>query len=203
MSRCSNTSTLAKNPEHPWDQLPGEPNDHFAHFLIYKAMPSVDRCVKKSYKLWCSETKQNPLKAPRGGWEKTAARWHWRARAEEWDKWLAQKTSDAIERGFDTAAADIERAIGEMAHVYVDAINGDKAAIEKKGAAIACVDMLRKRGWLETMEKFYRMIHGDKIRISTKINMTSSQMNHIAQIAKDLSFDDAETPVDVEFKTCN
>lgn len=74
-------------PEKPWDQQPDEPTLWFKRFSVYLLMGPT-RTVTAAY---CDEfARRHPGKTckPRSAtnWRVLSARWHWRARAEAWDK---------------------------------------------------------------------------------------------------------------------
>jgi hypothetical protein len=82
----------------PWDRQPGEPNLWFSRFERYR-LAGPGRSLTG---IWTAEQAEKGVnrrtKVP-GAWDRAAARWRWRQRAEAWDEHERQKAREAHAKG--------------------------------------------------------------------------------------------------------
>jgi hypothetical protein len=72
--------------EFPWDQQPDEPNEAFGAFEIYKRL-GYRRTLLNAYKKYSGKQSATQQAGFFADWSR---RWHWVARANEWDAYRAR-----------------------------------------------------------------------------------------------------------------
>ena len=70
-------------PQSPWDQLPGEPPEAYARFLIYRNLGPA-RSLDAAYAA-SNVTKRKRSDAASGQWREDSAAYGWGERAARWD----------------------------------------------------------------------------------------------------------------------
>ena len=69
----------------PWDQMQGEPDEHYVGFLAYRNL-GPGRSVAAAYALTVRKRlKKSKPKAASGEWSKACTQWNWPERAAKWD----------------------------------------------------------------------------------------------------------------------
>lgn len=92
----------------PWERQPGEPEEWYARFLIYKDL-GMSRNLHRAYKAERADT-PFPMPPTTGtpiSWTHNSRQWHWKERAEAWDKELyeirAAKATTELTTGYSLA----------------------------------------------------------------------------------------------------
>lgn len=67
----------------PWEQLPGEPPEAYARFLIYRNLGPA-RSLDAAYAI-SNITKRKKSESASGQWREDSTAYHWRERAARWD----------------------------------------------------------------------------------------------------------------------
>lgn len=70
---------------HAWDRWPGEPENWYARFEIYRAC-GPERSIERAFQLW-KEAQPKPIKSKRPGqeWFDASRKWQWLMRAAYYD----------------------------------------------------------------------------------------------------------------------
>lgn len=77
----------------PWHKKPGEPDDDFKRFLIYKDLGHERTLVKAQ-----SQANGEPITpCPSGTWGVLCRKWGWKSRAIAYDCWCAERASNKLE----------------------------------------------------------------------------------------------------------
>lgn len=103
-------------PQSPWDQLPGEPPEAYARFLIYRNLGPA-RSLDAAYQ--ASAPKRSKSPSVSGQWKDDSADYNWRERAARWD--VAQLSVVVPE-----ATGLIFQSIAEYAKIILEALQERK-----------------------------------------------------------------------------
>lgn len=104
-------------PQSPWDQLPGEPPEAYARFLIYRNLGPA-RSLDAAYKI-ANVGKRRKSSERSGTWQENATAHRWRERAARWD--VAQLSVVVPE-----ATGLIFQSIAEYAKIILEALQERK-----------------------------------------------------------------------------
>ncbi len=79
------TSNTTEAENAPWHQMPGEPLKYFSAFSRFRLMGS-DRSLLGIYNSILVERGREKQSSVSGAWDVAAKEWHWKERAELWDR---------------------------------------------------------------------------------------------------------------------
>ena len=82
------------SPPPPWDRRPGEPNRWFSRFESYRRAGPNRSLLGTVNEEGLEKGRKRQTKVP-GAWNRAAADWHWKERAEAWDEHERQKLREA------------------------------------------------------------------------------------------------------------
>ena len=161
----------------PWEQQPGEPNQAYAAFIIYRDTPTHERSINKAYETYLlSETKNGDkhVKTVRAAmWTQYSGAYGWKDRAAAFDVWKRETISKLR----------LEKELEMMSEIKTDTIEMTHTAIKECLEAYKGEDLQEMANFMRKAPlaltffgkagilSGYKALHGEKTEINGSLKI--------------------------------
>jgi PBSX family phage terminase large subunit len=103
-----------EGPQHPWDQLPGEPDLWYTRFTQYRLLGTSRSIRKAEISTREQAGKTNHAQSATNGWYTNYKKWEWYQRAIQWDRWLLENAESEINETWTHLIMGREEILGRL-----------------------------------------------------------------------------------------